>query len=107
MKTLGNYLNIKSSRNFERNVLKFFPKGSTVTLDRIDLYAFAGYGQYKNYLYLTVNGEDMKIYLYHTNAGNKDYFCSEAFDNLSERTQDNYIKGCVLDILEANANYLK
>jgi hypothetical protein len=107
MKTLGNYLNIKTSRNFERNVLKYFPKGSTVTLNIIDLYAFAGYGQYKNYLYLTVNGEDMKLSLYHTNAGMKDYFCSEAFDNLSERTQDNYIKGCVLCILEANANYLK
>lgn len=107
MKTLGNYLNIKSSKNFERNVLKFFPKDSTVTLDKIDLFTFAGYGQYKNYLYLSVNGEDMKLSIYHTNSIAKDYFCSDAFDNLSERTQDNYIKGCVLCILESNANYLK
>lgn len=106
MKTISNYLPIQSSTNFEKSVLKFFPANSEVFLDQIEMYTFAGYGQYKNYLHLTVNGEDLKLSLYHTNSMAKDYFCSDAFDNLSRRSQDNYIKSNVLAILEANANNL-
>ena len=107
MKTLKNYLNIKSSQNFERKISRFFPSAKYISLDGLRLHAFAGYGQYKNFLSLTIDGEDFLLSLHHANSMERDYYNSEAFDNLSERTQDNYIKGCVLDILEANANYLK
>lgn len=104
--TINIYLNIKSSRNFENKVSQFFPKGSEVEISDITLFSFSGYGQYKDYLYLTVDEKEVRIYDYHTNAPQKDWYSSDEFDSLGKRTQDNFIKNKVLTILESNANYL-
>ncbi len=70
------------------------------------LKAFGSYGQYKDYLFLTVNEKQIKIHNYHTNSIQKDWHSSDEFDSLSKRTKDNFIKGKVLGILESNQNYL-
>lgn len=102
MKILNNYLNINSSKNFQRKVLKFFPNAKNVSLDGLRLFEFAGYGQYKHFLSLTIDEEHLLFSLYHTNSIERDYYDSEAFDNLSKRSKDNYLKNCVLSILKAN-----
>ena len=106
MKTINIYLNIKSSKNFERNIAKLFPKANEVSINDITLFSFSGYGQYKDYLSLNVDGKDLRVYNHHTNSIQKDWYSSDEFDNLSKRTKDNFIKGKVLGILENNQNYL-
>ena len=102
MKTINNYLNINSSKNFERKISKFFPNAKNISLDGLRLHTFSGYGQYKNFLSLTIDGEHLLFSLYHTNSIERDYYDSDNFDNLSKRRKDNYLKNCVLSILEAN-----
>jgi len=104
--TVSVSLNIKSTKNFEQNIAKFFPKGSEISINNITLFSFSGYGQYKDYLSLSVNGKDFRIHNHHTNSMQKDWYSSGEFDNLSERTKDNFIKGKVLGIIENNLDYV-
>ena len=99
-------LNIKSSANFEKNIAKFFPTVKEINISDLSLFTHSGYGQYRDYLYLSLDGEDFKINIYHTNSQQVDWYKSDEFDNLGERTKDNFIKSKVLSIIEENADYL-
>ena len=99
-------LPIQSSNHFETKIARLLPNLKDVLIHDIGLFSRSGYGQYKDYLYLSVNGFDVKIYKYHTDSMQKDWYCSDEFDNLGKRTKDNFIKQKVLNIIEANINYL-
>jgi len=89
---------LKSSARFEKKVKSFFPYAKNIEVQKLDLYSHAGYGQYKDYLTMLIDGEIVKICLYHTNSVEVDDFR----DMENSKTINNFYKSKVLQILEAN-----
>lgn len=98
-------LNIKSTKNFEKNVQKLLPKNvKELYLSSCGMNRASGYGSYNYFLDLEVNGERMTF--------TKFTHDSQAFDNyqdfeLGQRNYENWVKGTVLSLLEDNFEILK
>lgn len=98
MSTIINIYCLKSSTRFEAKVKAFYRYAKNIEILKLDLYSHAGYGQYKDYLTLTIDGEIIKLCLYHTNSIEVDNFR----DMENSTTINNFYKTKVLQILEAN-----
>ncbi len=98
MSTNINIYCLKSSSRFEAKVKTFYRYAKNIEVLKLDLFSHAGYGQYKDYLTLSIDGEIIKLCLYHTNSVEVDDFR----DMENPVTINNFYKTKVLQILEAN-----
>ena len=101
MKSLINCTKIKSSKNFEKNVLKFFPETDhDVYLDVIGMFRNSGFGgRYLNKVVFVINGEFLTLKQSHNDSvGWDDYSDWEEND----RKYQNWAKSTVLYLLEEN-----
>ena len=66
MSAIINIYCLKSSTRFEAKVKAFYRYAKNIEILKLDLYSHAGYGQYKDYLTMVIDGEIIKLCLYHT-----------------------------------------
>jgi hypothetical protein len=100
MNRLINCTKVKSSKNFENNILKHFPKNTgDIYLDVVGMFRNGLRGSYMNKVTLIVNGEFLDLKSYHNDSqGWDDYTDWEVGD----RKYQNWAKSTVLYLLAEN-----
>lgn len=106
MNTLINCTKIKSSKNFENNVLKYFPKNTgDIYLDVVFMFRNNGFGgRYLNKVVFVINGEFLTLEQDHNDSvGWDDYTDWEAED----KKYQNWAKSTVLYLLAENKEAIR
>lgn len=100
-----NCTKIKISKNFEKNVLKHFPKtDKDIFLDVVGMKRGNGSGAYKNYVGFWINNEYFELSQNHNDSEGWDNYC-DWID--SDRVYQNWAKSTVLYLLAENKDKIK
>lgn len=104
MKTLTNCTEIKSSKNFENNVLKYFPKTKhDIFLDVVGMSRNNGSGRYINQVTFVINGEFLDLKMAHNDSQGWDEYQSW---ETGDRKYQNWAKSTVLYLLSENSELI-
>ena len=103
--TVSNYLNIKTSRRFEKMVADLMPIGvNHVCLDYYKMNRRSGWGHYERELIMIIDGVDVVIKHGTTNSMEWDAYHELEYGS---RPFDNFVKSAVLDTIERNIDVIE
>lgn len=101
MNRLVNCTKIKSSKNFENNILKYFPKNTAdIYLDVVGMFRNSGFGgRYLNKVVFVINGEFLTLKQDHNDSGGWDEYTDWEAEDIKYQ---NWAKSTALYLLAEN-----